>query len=164
MIAAVHHGSKLVAVQRTFLAPGHPIRARDLSIPRRMLGRPLAGAVQLAPAGDIMGLAEGTETAMSAMTLLGIGVWATLGAGRLHRIALPVGISRLVLLPDNDHAGQAAAAKALETYRTQGRSIEVLWPPAGCKDWNDALRKGEEGVAKIGDGQPEWTGCSARSP
>ncbi|MBB3957064.1 hypothetical protein GGR38_004038 [Novosphingobium sediminicola] len=164
MIAAVHQGSKLVAVQRTFLAPDRPIRARDLSNPRRMLGRPLAGAVQLAPAGDILGLAEGTETAMSAMALLGIGVWATLGAGRLHRVALPAGISRLVLLPDNDHAGQAGAAKALETYRMQGRIIEVLWPPAGCKDWNDALRKGEKGVVKIGDGQPEWTGCDARRP
>lgn len=163
MIAAVHQGHELVAVQRIFLAPDHPSRARDLSNPRRLLGRPLEGAVQLAPAGDIMGLAEGTETAMAAMALLGIGVWATLGAGRLHRIALPAEISRLVLLPDNDHAGQAGAAKALETYRMQGRSVEVLWPPEDCKDWNDALRKGEKG-GKISDGQPEWTGCAARRP
>jgi hypothetical protein len=37
MIAAVHQGRELVAVQRTFLAPDHPSRARDLSNPRRLL-------------------------------------------------------------------------------------------------------------------------------
>jgi hypothetical protein len=63
----------LVAVQRTFLDARLPRRARDLVHPRRLLGRPLRGAVVLVPAGPVLlGLAEGTETAMSAMVLLGI--------------------------------------------------------------------------------------------
>lgn len=164
MLAAVHQGRELVAIQRTYFAPDRPIRARDLGKPRRVLGRPQAGAVQLSPVNEVLGLAEGTETAMSAMVLLGIPVWATLGAERLHRIAIPAGVSRLVLLPDNDPAGRAGLAKALVAYRTPGRSIEVIWPLAGCKDWNDALRMGEKGGGRIGDGRPEWTGCSARRP
>ncbi|WDF74210.1 DUF7146 domain-containing protein [Novosphingobium sp. KACC 22771] len=164
MLAAVREGTDLVAIQRTFFAANRPIRARDLGNPRRMLGRPQAGAVELAPVSDVLGLAEGTETAMSAMVLLGIPVWATLGAERFHRIAIPAGVSRLILLPDNDRAGRAGLTKALAVYRSAGRSIEVILPPAGCKDWNDALRMGEKGGGRIGDGQPEWTGCSARRP
>jgi len=164
MLAAVHQGCELVAVQRTFFAPGRPIRARDLGKPRRMLGRPLAGAVQLAPARDVLGLAEGAETAMSAMVMLGIPVWATLGAERFHRIAIPAGVSHLILLPDHDHAGCVGLAKALNAYQAPGRSIEVIWPPAGCKDWNDALLMGGKGGGMVGDGQPEWTDCPARRP
>lgn len=155
MLAAVREGSDLVAIQRTFFAANRPIRARDLGKPRRMLGRPQAGAVQLAPVSDVLGVAEGTETAMSAMALLGIPVWATLGAERFHRIAVPDGVSRLILLPDNDPAGRAGVTKAMVAYRTPGRSIEIIWPPAGCKDWNDALRTGEKGGGRIGDGQLE---------
>lgn len=155
MLAAVRQGHELVAIQRTFFAPDRPVRARDLGKPRRMLGRPLAGAVQLVPAGEVLGLAEGTETAMSAMVLLGIPVWATLGAERFHRIAVPAGVSRLILLPDRDHAGRSGMTKALAAYRTAGRSIEIIWPPAGCNDWNDALRTGVKGEGRIGDGQSE---------
>lgn len=162
MLTAVHQGRELLALQRTFFAPGRPIRARDLGKPRRMLGRPLAGAVQLAPAGEVLGLAEGTETAMSAMVMLGIPVWATLGAERFHRIALPGSVSRLILLPDKDRAGKAALAKALDAYRMPGRTIEVIWPPAGCKDWNDALRMGGKGEQVAGDRRSEWSDRLAR--
>ncbi|MDE8652310.1 DUF7146 domain-containing protein [Novosphingobium album (ex Liu et al. 2023)] len=149
MNAAIHEGHELVAVQRTFFEIDHPRRARDLGNPRRMLGRPRGGAVMLAPVGTILGLAEGIETAVSAMVLLDIPVWATLGSERLARIVIPVSVTHLILLPDNDNAGRIGAAKALEAYAMPGRTIELIWPPAGCKDWNDALRSGEEGVGSI---------------
>ena len=146
MLAALHERERLVALQRTFLDPDEPRRARDLANPRRMLGRPGQGAVMLAPANDTLGLAEGIETAMSAILLLDIPVWATLGNERLARIAIPNTVTHLILLPDNDRGGRIGAAKAIEAYAMPGRTIETLWPPHGFNDWNDVLRAGGKGV------------------
>lgn len=146
MLAALHEGERLVALQRTFLDPDEPRRARDLDNPRRMLGRPGQGAVILAPANDTLGLAEGIETALSAILLLDIPVWATLGNERLPHIAIPGSVTRLILLPDNDCGGRIGAAKAVEAYAMPGRTIETLWPPHGFNDWNDALRAKGKGV------------------
>ena len=146
MIAALHERQHFVALQRTFLDPREPRRARDLANPRRMLGRPGRGAVMLAPATDTLGLAEGIETALSAILLLDIPVWATLGNERLPHIAIPDTVTRLILLPDNDRGGRIGAAKAMEAYARPGRTIEVLWPPQGFNDWNDVLRAEGKGV------------------
>ena len=141
LIAALHEAGSFVAVQRTFLDLHEPRRARDLANPRRMLGRPFGGAVVLEPATDVLGLAEGVETAFSAMVLLGLPVWATLGNERFARIALPDTVTRLVLLPDNDRGGRIGASKASAAYAMPGRTIETVWPPTGFNDWNDVLRK-----------------------
>lgn len=146
MIAALHERQHLVALQRTFLDPHQPRRARDLANPRRMLGRPGQGAVMLAPATETLGLAEGIETALSAILLLDIPVWATLGNERLAHIAIPDSVTRLILLPDNDRGGRIGAAKAMNAYAMPGRTIEVVWPPQGFNDWNDVLRAEGKGV------------------
>lgn len=146
MIAALHDRSRFVAVQRTFLDPDEPRRARDLANPRRMLGSPGQGAVMLAPANDTLGLAEGIETALSAILLLDIPVWATLGNERLAHVAIPDTVTRLILLPDNDRGGRIGAAKATDAYAMPGRTIETLWPPQGFNDWNDVLRAEGKGV------------------
>ncbi len=146
MIAAVQQGSQVIAVQRTFLDAGSARRARDLGNPRRMLGRPVRGAVMLGDAADELGLAEGVETAFSAMILLGIPVWAVLGTERLPHIAVPSRIARLVLLPDNDRPGRRAEVIAREAHARPGRIIETLWPWHGLNDWNDVLRKEGERV------------------
>lgn len=140
MIAAVRERRQIVAVHRTFFTLNGPKIADDLPDSRLMLGRPRQGAVMLAAATDILGLAEGLETAMSAMTLLEIPVWATLGSERLHRIALPSQVRRLILLPDNDRAGRRAVAKAVVAYEHPGRIIQTIWPPMGMNDWNDVHR------------------------
>jgi hypothetical protein len=146
MLAAVHEGALLVALQRTFLDADRGRRARDLDHPRRMLGRPGRGAVRLAPACDLLGLAEGVESALSAMVLLGFPVWATLGNERLARVDIPLSVRRLVLLPDNDHAGRLAMKAAMIAHAAPGRTIEVEWPWYGLNDWNDVLRAGGEEV------------------
>lgn len=151
MIASLHDGGlheegRFVAIQRTFFDRDDARRARDLSDPRMTLGRPDCAAVMLGPATSVLGLAEGVETALSAMILFGIPVWATLGSERLHQIAIPDRVTRLVLFPDNDVAGEIGAANALETYARPGRDIAIEFPPTGFKDWNDVLREGGEGV------------------
>jgi hypothetical protein len=153
MIAALHDGGlhdegRFIAIQRTFFDRDDARRARDLVDPRMTLGRPERAAVMLAAATSVLGLAEGVETALSAMILFGIPVWATLGSERLHQIALPRRVSRLVLFPDNDVAGEIGVANAMEAYAMAGRTIDVEFPPSGFKDWNDVLRFGGEGVGE----------------
>jgi hypothetical protein len=139
LIAAVTDDSGLLAIQRTFL-DGRGRRARDLGKPRWMLGGPGAGAVRLAAPTDTLGLAEGVETAMFAMILLGIPVWATLGSERFPHIAIPQSVTRLLLLPDNDAAGHLAVPIAMEAHAMPGRRIDTDWPWHGLNDWNDTLR------------------------
>lgn len=151
MIAALHDGGdtsfgRFVAVQRTFLERSGACRARDLDDPKMILGRPLSGAVILAEATTILGLAEGVETALSAMMLFDIPVWAALGSSRLAQVAIPQKVNHLVLFADSDPAGRIGAASAAEAYGVPGRTIETLYPPEVCKDWNDVLRSGGEGV------------------
>jgi len=141
IVAAIHDAGRFVAVQRTFLDLNEPRRARDLESPRLMLGRPRRGAVVLAPASDRLGLAEGIETAMSAMALFEVPVWATLGNERFDRIAIPASVGHLTLFPDNDPGGEIGAAAALHAYATPGRTIETIWPPERFNDWNDVLRE-----------------------
>ncbi|WP_232476064.1 DUF7146 domain-containing protein [Flavisphingomonas formosensis] len=140
MLAAVQEGGTIVALQRSFLDVDAAALAHDLDNPRRMLGRPGRGAVRLALPGDTLALAEGLETAFSAMHLLGVPVWATLGTERFAQIAIPPHVTRLILLPDNDRAGRVALRRALEVYRTRDGDLRARFPPTPFKDWNDVLR------------------------
>lgn len=140
MLARVTHRGRVLAVQRTYLDPVHGRRARDIGNPRRMLGHPGQGAVELCPATDTLGLAEGVETAMSAAILLDIPVWAVLGNERLPRVAIPDDVTRLILLPDSDAAGQKGASLAEAAFKREGRCIETQLPWNGLNDWNDLLR------------------------
>ncbi|MGE4307378.1 MAG: toprim domain-containing protein [Novosphingobium sp.] len=148
MLAAIHEHDRLVALQRTFPDTQEPCRARDLANPRRSLAQPGRGAVLLAPATQVLGLAEGVESALSAMFLLGIPVWATLGSERFPQVAAPETVTRLILLPDSDRAGRIGAAKGSEVHALPGRTIETIWPPAPFNDWNDVLRARRKGVGK----------------
>jgi len=139
MIAAVRERRRIVAIHRTFLDPTVATRASDLADPRMMLGRPGRGAVQLVPPGPVLGLAEGIETALAAMQLHGIPVWAVLGAERAGHILLPDWLDRLVLLFDRDAAGWKANQNARLAYKRPGLEIISAWPPPPNNDWADVL-------------------------
>lgn len=140
LLAGLHEARRLVAVQRGFFGEGEARLAADLGNPRRLLGRPHGGAVILSPPSEVLGLAEGVETAISASILLGLPVWATLGSERLAHIRIPETVTRLLILPDNDRAGRIGARRAMAAYAREGRTVETLWPPQPFNDWNDVLR------------------------
>lgn len=151
ILAAIAEPGRFTGLQRIPLEPDGSGLARDLPKPKRGLARPLGGAVQLYRAGPALGLAEGVETAMSAAFLLGIPVWAALGAERLHQIIIPATVERLLLLPDNDHAGHVAVERAAQAYADRPFVLDLEWPWFGLNDWNDVLRRpdlweGREGV------------------
>lgn len=144
MLAAVTDGPRLAALQRTFLDRlGR--RARDITNPRRLWGCPGAGAVRLAAANDDLALAEGVESGLSAMILLGLPVWAVLGSQRMAQVDIPDTVRRLILLPDNDLSGRRGAAAAAIVHAAPGRTIETIWPWHGLNDWNDVLRARRRG-------------------
>jgi len=135
MIAAVHqpyHG--VMAIQKTPIKP-------DFSRGDRMTKGPLGtGAVRLGAAQEIMGIAEGTETALSAMMLTGMSVWASLGGKRLHNVELPPFVREVHIFADNDQPGREAAYRASDVHRELGRRVKIRRPPPQFKDSTTSLR------------------------
>jgi putative DNA primase/helicase len=136
MIAAVQcPDGKVVAVQSTLLTPS--AEKASVSIPRITLGALGSGAVRLAAAGSVLGIAEGVETAFSAMQIFGVPCWACLGAARMQRVLLPECVSELHIFADNDDSGRAAAERTAHSNRY--RRVVLHFPPNDLKDWNDVL-------------------------
>lgn len=152
MIARISDECGTLAIQRCFLDLPRSRLSMDLKPARRMLGRPGAGAVRLSAHGEVLGLAEGIETALAASILLEIPVWAVLGSARFARVRVPANVARIVLLPDADHAGVQAARRARDAFRAESqdsgalggrvgtRDARIVMPWHGLNDWNDVLR------------------------
>jgi len=137
MVAAVQAPDRrIIAIQLTFIDPRGDRKAQ-VATPRRTIGALGYGAVRLGPAGEVLGLAEGVETGLSAMQIFRIPVWCSLGAGRLHTVAVPEAVRELHVFADDDDPGRAAAERAVIAH--WHRKVIVHYPPLGCNDWNDAL-------------------------
>jgi len=138
MIAAVQApAGAVIAVQQTLLTP--EARRAAIAVPRITTGALGYGAVRLAKAIDVLGLAEGVESAFSAMQLSGLPCWASLGATRMQRVAIPSSVRELHIFGDNDDAGRTAAEQTAAANK--GRRIVLRFPSDGFKDWNDVLTK-----------------------
>ena len=139
MVAAVRNDAGVLALHRTFLDPA----GRGLALfdgPKRALGSLGSGAMRLAfPRGGRLGLAEGIETALSAMQLFGIPCWATLGNERFGLVTIPESVRALHLFVDNDAGGVLADERARKTYACEGRRIATRCPGRPGADWNDEL-------------------------
>lgn len=138
MIAAVQSPARTITgIQRTFLKLDGSGKA-TVSEAKLSLGAMGHGAVRLAAAGEVLGIAEGVETSLSVTALFGLPCWASLGAERLGRIGLPAEVRRVVIC--GDIGSEAAAYRARDMYMRQGREAEVRFP-AVDKDFNDVLMK-----------------------
>lgn len=136
MIVAVQAPvGQVIAIEATALAADCSRKAFAGS--RHKEGELAAGAVRLAPAGRVLGLAEGAETGLSAQKLTGVPVWCCLGAARMQQVAIPPEVVELHIFADDDEAGRSAADRAAAMHRHLKRIIRL--PPQGCKDWNDVL-------------------------
>ena len=130
---------KVVAVQTTQLsAAGTKAAVTPCRITTGALG---AAAARFAKATDMLGLAEGTETALAAMQLTGLPCWASLGAGRMHRICVPSTVRELHVFADADEPGRVAAERTADAHTKAGRRVVFRFPPQGSKDFADLLAK-----------------------
>ena len=133
LLVPVHVGRQLRAIQRIFLGPDGRYTVKV------MLGTPEQGAWRGGEPGDTLAIAEGFETARAFTQLNAIPCWASLGAGRLHQLQIPGGVSRLYLAGDNDPEGRRAIIKASEAYVRPGLTIIPAPPPSTFKDWATLL-------------------------
>lgn len=147
LVAAVRNDEGVLALHRTFLEPGQPRLAR-FDQPKRALGSLGTGAVRLAgPRGGRLGLAEGIETALSAMQLFDIPCWAALGNERFGLVTIPESVRVLHLFIDHDSGGILAEQRAREAYAAEGRRIVTRCPDKQGFDWNDVLMARQQVLA-----------------
>ena len=141
MVAAVRNDAGILALHRSFLDLDKTSLA-SFDQPRRALGSPGSGAVRFAyPDGGRLGLAEGNETALSAMQMFNVPCWATLGNERFGLATIPESVRQLYLFVDNDAGGHLAEERAREAYACEGRLIVTRRPELTGDDWNDVLMR-----------------------
>jgi putative DNA primase/helicase len=138
MVAAVRHDGRLVAVHRTFLRQDGSGKA-NLDPDKMTLGRCKGAAVPLAPAGPLLAVAEGIETALSFMEATTVPTWAALSAGGIRNLVLPAIVREVIIAADPDPVGLIAARAAARRWLAEGRSIRIARPPLNS-DFNDLLR------------------------
>jgi putative DNA primase/helicase len=103
------------------------------------LGPMVGGAVRLAPVTDTVLLAEGIETAFSAMQLTGLPGWSTLHTSGLTAVQLPPEIRTVTIAADHDAPGLAAAEALCARLESEGRSVTMIRPNRQGDDFNDTL-------------------------
>lgn len=104
------------------------------------------GAVRLAAYDQILGVAEGIETALSAQAVTGIPCWAALNTSLLTRWQAPQGLQHVVVFGDNDahFSGQRAGFELAKRLQAEGRIVSVCIPRR-FKDWNDVQKDVQRG-------------------
>ena len=156
ILAPVQRDGKFLTYHLTYL---HGDRKANIEQPRKLLPGPClnGGAVALWDSGEMLGIAEGIETAIAAHMLFDVPTWAALSTSLLKSFTPPSDVKRLMIFGDHDHnyAGQAAAYTL--AHRLHGRiDIDVLLPDEPG-DWNDVLL-----AQSIGSGSPCFHGLSGK--
>jgi putative DNA primase/helicase len=111
---------------------------------------PDGGAVRLANSAEIMGVAEGIETAMAAMLLFKIPVWATLTASLMQKWKPPKTAKRIMIFGDNDPDFHGAAAAYGLAYKLahEGFDVDPRIPEHQGEDWLDVYQR-ENGIEDL---------------
>jgi putative DNA primase/helicase len=139
LVALVTRGvdDKPLAIHRTFLARDGQGKA-SMQPAKMMLGPCAGGAVRLGPNSECIMIAEGIETALSAMQATGQTAWAALSTSGLRALDLPEDVHKVIVLADGDNAGEAAARDCAWRWTRRGRRVRIARPPQGL-DFNDML-------------------------
>lgn len=130
---------EVVTAHVTYVPGGRKLQGHA---PRKILS-PMTGrrgcAVRLMPCdGDVLGVAEGIETALAAARIHGVPTWAALNAGMLGRFVPPPEVHHVLIFADADRAGFEAAWKL--AGELDGRATtELRLPPTPAKDWAEVL-------------------------
>ena len=138
----------LTTLHRTYLTEDGrkaPVRA-----PKKLAAGAVGdGLIRLYPAGDMVCLAEGIETALSVHVLTGLPVWSVVSLVGLKRFGLgtiPENVHTVRIFGDNDrsYAGAAGAYELAARLRRERPELEVTVhiPEMPGADWNDVLLAG----------------------
>lgn len=129
-----------LTLHRTYLHDG---RKAEISSPRRLMPgeTPHGSYIELFPAAEEMGVAEGIETALAVERQFGIPCWSLISAKGLEAFTPPPIVKRLRIFGDHDlkFAGQAAAYALAHRIAVRFDWIEcsVEIPQQPGSDWAD---------------------------
>lgn len=138
LVAGIADGTGIfTAIHRTFLKLDGSGKA-EVSPQKMALGSLQDGAVRLGRPGNVLGLAEGAETGLSAQQLFKIPVWCVLGR-RFDAITIPHEVVEVHIFADNGPPGLEAAAKGCVACTKAGKRVAIRRPPVFFGDWNEAL-------------------------
>ncbi|KRS17520.1 DUF7146 domain-containing protein [Roseovarius indicus] len=141
---------KPVTLHRTWLAPDGSGKAPEDEVRRIMPGKiPDGAAIRLGEAGYALGIAEGIETALSAMQMYELPVWAVINSTMMEKWEPPASVEELTIFADNDakFGGQKAAYALAHRLSVKGLSVAVKVPGDVGTDFNDMLKLKERLVA-----------------
>ncbi len=127
-------------IHRTYIKDGQ--KAPVASPKKLMQGMPIKGAaIRLFPLSEVLGVAEGIETALASAQLFNVPTWACVSAGGMESFVPPAEVKKLVIFADNDASftGQAAAYKLANRLTIAGLVVEVRIPGEVGKDWADVV-------------------------
>jgi putative DNA primase/helicase len=132
---------RAVSLHRTYLQEA---RKAPVATPKKLMqGLPLSGAaIRLTAVSDVLGIAEGIETALAAFELFEVPVWSCVSAQGIESFEPPEGVREVIVFSDHDanFAGQAAAYRAAHRLKLKGFGVEVIVPPEQG-DWLDELNR-----------------------
>lgn len=140
MIALVA-GSDGFAIHRAYLALDGRGKAA-VTPDKMMLGATAGGAVRMTHGPGHLLIGEGIESTLSAFILRGdpsVTAWASLSTSGMRGLQLPPQAGRLMVAPDGDKAGRAAAFVLAERASRIGWEVSILDLPDST-DLNDLLR------------------------
>lgn len=135
--------NKPVSIHRTYILGGK--KAPTAKTKMLMAGTiPDGSAIRLLPYDNILGIAEGIETALSASTIFDVPVWAAISGAIMAKWKPPLNVEKIVIFGDNDlnYIGQLTAYKLAYALRREYEGqydITVAIPNIRGADWNDVL-------------------------
>lgn len=144
MVSPIMLGQKVVSLHITYLTQDGkkaPVRSVKKILPP--IDSMDGGAIQLCAPAEVMGIAEGIETALAVMRLHLIPCWAAANAGLLAKFRPPEGVKQLIIFGDNDnsYAGQAAAYTLAHKLAVSGHDVRVAIPEK-VNDYADVCAEG----------------------
>lgn len=136
MVAGVRNDNP-TTLHRTYLQGGKKIDRKLMPVIADNKG----SAIRLYDYNDILGIAEGIETAMSCYQIYKIPTWAVISTAGMMGFKPPSKEVSLVIFADNDEnfAGQVSAYTKAKELKQAGYDVQVILPPNKGDDFNDIL-------------------------
>lgn len=140
--------NKIISIHRIFLTPeGLKAPVPDAKKMMAMCGEMRGTAIKLFPAGEVLGVAEGIETALAAYAVSRMPVWSCVTAPLLEIVDIPDNVKTVVIWADKDKSnrGTEAADKLADRLEKLGKTVYICMPvqpiAEGQKgiDWLDVL-------------------------
>ncbi len=144
MVAVIkNREGKAIGLHRTYLSYG---KEKGFTRMKRKISPLLEDsngcAIRLYECDEVLGVAEGIETACSVYELFNVPAWACVNTAILEKFDPPEKVKKLIIFGDHDknYSGQKAAY-ALAKRLSEKLEVHVKIPDVTGSDWNDCLAR-----------------------